>query len=518
MKCYYYIMNTKWPFSKRYSKKSFNASRRPFFSVNVLEDTLRTNIVEENTTTTRTHTPTKMTDVGDVQTQHYNLDPKGPRASERAALAYREGWQAMGGAQYKRAGAPAGPLKSKYGNTGVSKRQPEGVITANIDVSTGLSRQREQNEASQDATRRIGVKGKQFNITIGEDELCFYRRLTRRWVGDNPIANQNASVEGFTSFNAEGIDESVRNQEQFEDLYGFAGRVKNTHDFERVGTQNEILSVQISGACSIANIGQNTWYYGDLLKYRLPNINARIRDEEQNRKAYPQNVPQSKLVAELVVENYDSIHEIGERGIHHFLQETYENPDHPNWDPSRLHALPKTDSEIMFMRERMRKTFMDALAGYAVFDRYFSVNDNGDLAIRAPGGLSEIQLTKRTRAFATFLGLMKNTPQVSEKLREFESAGTSRLQSGHVHREVFLLAHRGHITNASLFNVMRLFAPGTMVPMSDDTHLEQALTSAAIMDMRTYAFMMDINSRKIVGRVIKSYVPPGVWGDVLLGH
>lgn len=416
--------------------------------------------------------------------------------------AYYQRDAAAFGARFHRGGV-LGPRVIKREGTLI--RNTEGIVTINAQVIAGLDKQRSKNLSSPNADR-IGDLGEIQNLHILEHELLFARKHNRHFTSISHITRQKASVEAFSSFNAEGIPPGIKTQEQFEHLYVFLGRCKNRYEYGRPATANDGVSIQVRGACSVYNRGRYTLSYGDLVRYELPSIDAQKRANDLSQIQLPDGMALNKLTATLKPVTYDDIHCVGEDGISHFIATMNRiGHDDPRFNPSTLEDMAPADalSVDIFTRESLvRNTLFNALAGWTIFNRYFSFDANGDLQAERRGDTAAEKALemKKVRAVATAFGLLRNN-EFSPTVATAES--DNRL-TAHIFHEIVLLANRGLIRNRDLFLSTRLFDAQLVVRDSAEDRLEKQLSSMSKTSQRAYALMMDIIHSRIVGKVISA--------------
>lgn len=415
------------------------------------------------------------------------------------------------GQQFSRGGVKGARVSQR--SDGVTFRNTEGIVTINAEVIPQLDKQRAQNLRLHN-DKRIGDIADARAVHILEHELVFARKANRRFVAMNRTPSQLASVQGFTAWNAEGIPGDVHTQEQFEHGYIFLGRAKSIYEYGRPASANDGLSVQIRGACSVYNRGHHTLRYGDLVKWKLPSIDASRRSSEINTMQFPDGQQLNKLTATLEPVTFDDIHCRGMDGVTRYIAATNTNPDHPTYDPSMFSVQSDALAVDIFTRQAtVRKTLFDALVGVSLFLRYFALDGDGSLAA-APQAGRELTPeeksfhTKAVRGVATAFGLLKK----NEHSAAVETIEQRENMKGRFHREVVLLANRGFIESGELFHRTRLFDPTTILQDSAEARLEKSLTSMAKTAQLSYALMMDIVNDHIIGKVIS---PEKLAGEVV---
>ena len=184
-----------------------------------------------------------------------------------------------------------------YGNRAVGRRMigpqssmlitPQCNITTQYAVPADLFKRRKQ--AAHRPEAHLGVPSDAGDVTIRPDEMVFTYANTIGPGGPGTAF----SGRGFASFTGMPIPPGIT-QEQFEDMFQFAGFAETHVFFEGDMTTNSGVTVRKRGSGSIpVNFGTDTFYPGDMIGYELPAID-RLRRLEQvkQRPSSRQGVPE----------------------------------------------------------------------------------------------------------------------------------------------------------------------------------------------------------------------------------
>jgi hypothetical protein len=203
------------------------------------------------------------------------------------------------------------PPRLRKGLFGGKQIQTQAEVTQNVNVSGSLPKYRQNSVRNNTSDERLGELLSNEFLDIMPGELVFMEKANYK--GTNRYTATYGA--GFTSFNAIQTGEPQR---RFEDRFKAIGFAKIEVSPSKVDRVNNGVSVIVAGSLSIRNNGNDTFNPGDLITYKLPNVDKIIREKESNVLPKVEGIPKGKHVAimkkldhhdltDIIFDAYDSV-------------------------------------------------------------------------------------------------------------------------------------------------------------------------------------------------------------------
>ena len=216
--------------------------------------------------------------------------------------------------------------KDPYDVTG--DRMMQGAVDVNLLCNDRLihSRQKTAKNARAKGFQTLGTLTNIDNIQLNQNDLVFVPKMQRN--NNGTLFGSTADPLAFSSFT--GINASTEifaNQDAFEDSFRLVGRAKIPYKFGSAEQRKDGISVQVSGACTVFNIGTTTFAFGDAVKWRLYDaFDERARESQIMSIRKPRGEPPEKFSAILERATYRDIFKLTQNALERYIKAAGRSP------------------------------------------------------------------------------------------------------------------------------------------------------------------------------------------------
>ena len=198
-------------------------------------------------------------------------------------------------------------------------RMAQADVTVNMNVNRDLIRARHA-QMNQDGTRTLGAVLNPDVLQIMENDPIFIPRHAQTKTGVAMATSRNP-LFAFSSFTGMQTTPSMfPNQEQFESAFYYVGRAKIAYLFGDTTQGQTGVSVQVSGAHTIANVGVTTFAMGDRVRWRLFAIDDAIRKQQVSLIRRPKDHPAHKFGAIWERATYEQMFRLTQTALDNYMR------------------------------------------------------------------------------------------------------------------------------------------------------------------------------------------------------